>query len=136
MIKKTIVFVIFTTSIFLAGCASQKMYYMGSYSQTLYSLEKNQTEQAFLKHKQELENIITSSELFNMPVAPGIYAELGHMYFKSNNPQEAIKLFQLESRLYPESRCLMDREIKNVKEKGTMESNVSGLSPSKSMIPN
>jgi len=89
------------------------MYYFGNYSKTLYSFEKNQNEESLLKHKQELETIITESESRNLSVPPGIYAELGYINFKSNNFKKAIKLFQTESQLYPESKHLMDRLIQS-----------------------
>ena len=100
-----------------AGCAPQKMYYFGNYSKTLYSFEKNQNDESLLKHKQELETIITESETRNLPVPPGIYAELGYINLKSNNSKEAIKLFQAESQLYPESKHLMDRLIQSATSK-------------------
>lgn len=91
------------------GCAPKRMYYFGNYSKTLYSCEKNQNDESLVNHKQELETIITESELKNLPVPPGIYAELGYINLKSNNSKEAIRLFQAESQLYPESKHLMDR---------------------------
>ena len=101
-----------------AGCAPQKMYYFGNYSNTLYSFEKNQNDESLLKHKQELETVITESESRNLPVPPGIYAELGYINLKSNNnSKEAIRLFQAESQLYPESRHLMDRLIQSATSK-------------------
>jgi hypothetical protein len=100
-----------------AGCAPKKMYYFGNYSNTLYSFEKNQNDESLLKHKQELETIITESESKALPVPPGIYAELGYINLKSNNSKEAISLFQAESQLYPESRLLMDRLIQSATSK-------------------
>lgn len=100
------------------GCAPQKeMYYFGNYSNTLYSFGKNQNDESLLKHQQELETIITESESRNLPVPPGIYAELGYINLKSNNSKEAIRLFQAESQLYPESKHLMDRLIQSATSK-------------------
>jgi hypothetical protein len=100
------------------GCATKKMYYFGNYSNTLYSFEKNQNDESLLKHRQELETLITESESRNLPVPPGIYAELGYINLKSNNSKEAIRLFQAESQLYPESKHLMDRLIQSATSKG------------------
>jgi hypothetical protein len=111
------VFFIVLCCLAAAGCAPQKMYYFGNYSNTLYSFEKNQNGESLLKHKQEIETVITESELRNLPVPPGIYAELGYLNLKSNNSKEAIRLFQSESQLYPESRHLMDRLIQSAKSK-------------------
>ena len=111
------VFFIVLCCLAAAGCAPQKMYYFGNYSNTLYSFEKNQNGESLLKHKQEIETVITESELRNLPVPPGIYAELGYINLKSNNSKEAIRLFQAESQLYPESRHLMDRLIQSAESK-------------------
>jgi len=136
MKRKKILFVALTISIFIAGCTPQKMYYLGDYSQTLYSLEKNQTEEALINHKQELEKILIESEARNLPVPPGIYAELGYINLKANNSQKAITLFQTESQLYPESQHLMDRLIQSVQAKENSESDVSNLSTSKDTTSN
>ncbi len=104
------------------GCAPKKMYYFGNYSNTLYSCEKNQNDKSLLEHKQELETIITESESRNLPVPPGIYAELGYINLKSNNSKEAIRLFQGESQLYPESKHLMDRLIQSATSKNSTSS--------------
>ncbi|MFW6145631.1 MAG: DUF4810 domain-containing protein [bacterium] len=107
------------------GCAEKQMYYLGNYSQTLYSLEKNRDDDALLKHKQELKTIISQSEERNLPVPPGIYAELGYIELKENKPKEAIRLFRAESRLYPESKPFMTRLIQNAKlrEQNSSDSN-------------
>lgn len=136
MNRKFFIFVVIITSIFFAGCMPQKMYYFGNYSQTLYSFEKNQTGEALINHKQELEKVISESEARNLPVPPGIYAELGYINLKANNSQEAIRLFQAESQLYPESKHLMDRLIQSAKAKENAESNASGLSTSKNTVSN
>lgn len=126
----------FLASIFFSGCAPQKMYYFGNYSQTLYSFEKNQNEETLLSHKQELEKIISESEVKSLPVPPGIYAELGYINLKANKSQESIKLFQAEEQLYPESKYFMDRLIQSAKVKTTTESEASGVSVSKKTVSN
>jgi hypothetical protein len=105
------------------GCAPKRMYYFGNYSKTLYSLDKNRNDESLLAHKQDLETIITESKSRNLPVPPGIYAELGYINLKSNNSKEAIRLFQAESQLYPESRHLMDRLIQSAASKDNSSSN-------------
>jgi len=111
---------------FLNGCAVQKqLYYFGDYSNTLYSSKKFQDEESLLKHKQELEKIISESETKKMLVPPGIYAELGFLNLKSNNSKEAIVLFQTEAKIYPESKYLMDRLIQMANKKDPEISAVS-----------
>ena len=95
----------------MIGCAEKKMYYFGDYSQTLYSFEKNQDEASLVAHQQVLEKIITESGKQNTPVPPGIYAELGFILIKKNQPKEAIYFFQAEAKQYPESEILMKRLV-------------------------
>jgi hypothetical protein len=120
----TITIMIISVSIFLIGCATQpQMYYFGDYSNTLYALEKNQNDESLLKHKQELEKIITESEKIKLAVPPGIYAELGYLNLKANNINEAVRLFQKESEIYPESKYFMDRLIN----KATLKNNTDTI---------
>lgn len=87
------------------------MYYFGNYSETLYQYEKNQTKKSMLNHQHELQKIIEKSKQKNIPVPPGIYAELGYMTLKQNKTKEAVQLFQAEAAAYPESKIFMDRLI-------------------------
>jgi hypothetical protein len=128
-LRSIIAICIFLTLIFLVGCATQSQrYYFGDYSQTLYKEAKNQNDDSLLKHKQELEKIITESEKRKLPVPPGIYAELGYLELKANNQSEAIKLFQKESEIYPESKLFMDRLINKATTKNAKDTTGSDLS--------
>ena len=108
----------FLCCVIISGCAPKKMYYFGDYSQTLYKSKKDQNDESLLNHKQELEKILAESETRNLPIPPGICAELGYLYYKSNNSKEAVALFQKEYQLYPESKHLMERLIQSVEQKG------------------
>ncbi|BBO79723.1 lipoprotein [Desulfosarcina ovata subsp. sediminis] len=133
--------IVFSSFIFLIGCAPKRMYYYGDYSKSLYHYEKNHNDESLNKHKQELETIISESESKNLPVPPGIYAELGFLNMRSNNTKEAIRLFQAESSIYPESKLLMDRLINRVQTKensistsSVNQSSFSGNNDSKEVI--
>jgi hypothetical protein len=121
---KSLLFTLFLACIFLAGC-TQKMYYFGNYSNTLYAFTKNQDEESLIRHKQELEHIITESQIQKLPVPPGIYAELGYINLKAGRNNEAIRLFQSEVQVYPESVYFMDNLIKSAKEKENPENTLS-----------
>lgn len=123
--KKLIVWSILGIScwILLNGCAQKQIYYFGNYSKTLYSYEKNKDEASFLKHKQELERIISESETRTMIVPPGIYAELGFINLKINKSKQAVHYFQAEKNIYPESQFLMDRLITKAEKKKTIIEN-------------
>ena len=95
----------------LASCVPKRMYYWGDYSTTLYHSKKVPCEENLLKHKQALENIIQQSEQQNLRVPPGVYAELGYIYFRQNVTDTAIKYFRLEVQTYPESKIFMERLV-------------------------
>ncbi|MCG2721955.1 MAG: DUF4810 domain-containing protein [Thermodesulfovibrionales bacterium] len=95
--------------IFLSGCAPQRMYYWGDYSNTLYQSKKNPSDQSNLVHLQAIEMIIEESRTNNLRIPPGVYAELGYIYFRQNKKDLAIQNFKMEKELYPESAFLMDR---------------------------
>jgi len=117
----------------IANCAPKQIYRFGNYSQTLYQLEKNQNEESLLKHKQVLETIISESGERNLPVPPGIYAELGYINLKTNDSKKAISMFQAEYKLYPESKLLMDRLIQSAEARDNSESDLTDNSEEKEM---
>lgn len=130
-----LIFIVLSFIAILSGCAPpSKMYHYGNYSQTLYYCEKNQDEKSLVNHRHELEEIIIQSEVKKLPVPPGIYAELGYIHLKNNTLKEAIKLFELESKLYPESSLLMGRLIDNAKEELDSENNLSKINTQKTAI--
>jgi len=48
-------------------------------------------------------------------VVPGVYAELGYIYFRQNATDAAVKYFLLEEQTYPESRIFMERLVQAAK---------------------
>jgi hypothetical protein len=105
-----ILLIIFLTSMMFSGCAPKpSMYYWGDYPKTLYASKKNPNDETLLAHKQSLENIIEQSKSYNLRVPPGVYAELGYFYFRTNNDKLASQYFTMEENLYPESKILMTR---------------------------
>ena len=100
---------IFILVFILFGCAPQRMYYWGDYSNTLYQSKKNPSDKSVLEHQQALEKILEESQKNNLRVPPGVYAELGYIYFRQNKKDLATKNFTMEKKLYPESTLLMNR---------------------------
>jgi hypothetical protein len=110
---------VFPLSFITFGCATpNKMYYWGDYSNSLYSCRKQATEENLVKHKQILENIIEESNKNDIRVPPGVYAELGYIYFRQNRNDEALRYFELEARTYPESKVFIQRLSQAAKAKG------------------
>ena len=67
----------------LFGCATQPMYYWGNYSSTLYHYKQNLTDEKLADHKKSLLEIINKSKELDLKTPPGVYAELGYIYYKS-----------------------------------------------------
>ena len=95
------------------GCAPQQqsMYYWGDYSGSLYKVHKDPNETNVGEHQALLENIIKESESRNLRVPPGVYAELGYIYFLKKNTNEALNFFNKEKQIYPESTIFMENLI-------------------------
>jgi hypothetical protein len=92
----------------LAGCApQQQMYYWGDYSESLYSLKKNPSEESMAKHVETLEAIIQNSQELDKRVPPGIYGELGYYMARQGKAKKAENYFLKEEEVYPESKKLM-----------------------------
>lgn len=111
---KKIFFGLLIITLFLGGCVPTSLYYWGNYSNTLYHVRKEASDEARAKHLSELESIVTESNGRNLRVPPGVYCELGYMYAKKGNNKLALHFFELEKRTYPESTLLIDRLVNRV----------------------
>ncbi len=112
------------------------MYYWGDYSRSLYKLKKEPNDENLIKHKQELENIIENSKSMTLRVPPGVYAELGYIYFKQNNDKLAFQYFNMEETIYPESKILMIRCKQAIELRQKKESTANKESTSQTSIKN
>lgn len=98
---------------FLSGCVTtaQPTYYYGAYPQTVYSYFKADgatvTEQI-----DALNQIIEQASSNSLPVAPGLHAHLGMLYFEIGNGDQGLSHFELEKALFPESTAYIDFLIK------------------------
>ncbi len=96
--------------IFLVGCATQKpLYYWGDYSSSLYKYKKVPNEENLKTHKVVLVNIIEESNKMNLKVPPGVHCEYGYLLLKEGKKEEAMYYFDLEEKIYPESRQFLER---------------------------
>lgn len=126
MKKRTIaiLFILTYVLLFTFGCATQKpMYYWGDYSGSLYKVHKDPNEKNIAEHQVQLETIIKQSEEKDLRVPPGVYGELGYIYALKNNSKEAVKLFELEKKTYPESTIFMENMIQQVEKREKVKEN-------------
>jgi hypothetical protein len=57
----------------------------------------------------------------NHKVPPGLYGELGFVKYEQGHYDQAIRYFEKERTLWPESAALMDKMVRNAKNGGKMQ---------------
>ena len=96
----------------LTACVPQQMYKWGNYDQDLLASYKdpNSVEQMRLK----LEAHVAALESNQAKVAPGLYAELGTLYYQKGDAQMARNYYIKERNAWPESAGLMNSLLQNM----------------------
>jgi hypothetical protein len=98
------------STLLLSGC-TRELFYWGDYEDTLFERyvqnDPTQTEA-------QLQELIAEANSSNGRVAPGIYADYGFMLFTRGDKNGAIRSFEQERKLYPESTILMTSLIDRV----------------------
>ncbi len=100
------------TLLILAGCqANRPLYYWGSYENLAY-LGYSKPEKATLDVQLEkLEQDVAKAAASTSGAHPGLHAQLGYVYFQLGRIEDAVKQFEVEKQLFPESNVFMDRMI-------------------------
>ena len=101
----------------MTGCATkpQALYHYGTYSESYYAYKQDASAENLLALQQAIEAAIADAgDSISGRVPPGMYANLGYIYLKQGNAKEAVKDFEMEKSLYPESAHFMDRVIEKV----------------------
>ena len=92
----------------LTGCkTTQQQYHHGNYSEAVYGFFK----QDGLSIEQQvtlLEEVIQNAASKNKPVAPGIHAHLGMLFFELGDAVQGLEHFNQEKLLFPESTQYID----------------------------
>lgn len=100
--------VVFSAVLFLTACkTTEPTYYYGAYSEAIYSYFKADTT-SVSQQILILEQIIGQAQGKGKPVAPGVHAHLGMLYFESGNAQQGVAHFEQEKALFPESATYLD----------------------------
>ena len=101
----------------LSACtAKPQMYYWGEYSETLYQLKQEPTEDNLAEHFESIHDVMEESRDFGLRVPPGVYAEYAGLLMQQGKLTEARKYFLLEKETYPESAFFMDRMLKQLEQ--------------------
>ena len=99
----------------MVGCAgsdTDAMYTWQDYSYLQYQTQKSPGDKSLQAYQQVMEEIIKQSEARGQRVPPGIYASLGWIYARQNEPTIAIDNFTKEKQTYPEATVFMEQLIK------------------------
>jgi hypothetical protein len=103
-----VLFVICSAVFFLAGCKTvEPTYYYGAYPEAIYSYFKAD-ETSISQQIMILEQVIEQARGKGKPVAPGVHAHLGMLYFESGNAEQGTTQFEQEKALFPESAAYLD----------------------------
>lgn len=115
---KNISILIFVALFVLTGCASPGLYSWGEYERGLYSAYKDPGEVEALRLK--LEAHIAAMETVQQKVAPGLYAELGTLYYQKGDTDKAKYYYTKEYDAWPESRGLMNALKSNMERRDSV----------------
>jgi hypothetical protein len=101
-----------------SACVGQSSYFAwGGYSDTLYGHYKTPADrEAWVTG---LKRAILQAEERGAKMPPGIYAEYGYALFEEGDSSQAIVYFKKEQALWPESKILMDKMIRNANQRGS-----------------
>ena len=103
----------------LSGCAAPQAYQWGGYESLLYATYKDPSKAEVMRTKMEAH--IAEMGKTKQTIAPGLYAELGTLYFQAGLADKAVEMYTLERDTWPESKGLMTAMIKNIERRKTGE---------------
>lgn len=100
----------------VAGCqTTETQYHYGQYSNAVYSYFKA-GEVTVAEQITILEQVIEEAAANSKPIAPGIHAHLGMLYFETGDTALGTQHFDREKALFPESVHYIDFLLKSAKE--------------------
>jgi hypothetical protein len=112
MRKRPAVALVVAAAAVASGCAGpQTKYAWGSYENALYVHYKTPSETD--RFAMELAKTITDAETAGQRVAPGIYAEYGHVLQTMGKYDEAIRNYEKERTAWPEAAHFMNTMIQS-----------------------
>ncbi|MDC9582017.1 DUF4810 domain-containing protein [Xenorhabdus sp. PR6a] len=96
-------------ALLLVGCvqAPKSLYEWGNYQSTLYQYYQ-QDKTGPQEQLQALQKVIEQARAKDKPVPPGLHAQMGLLYSKTGNIEDAFQQFETEKKLFPESAHYMD----------------------------
>ncbi|WP_194755491.1 DUF4810 domain-containing protein [Aliidiomarina indica] len=102
-----------TAMLLLAGCqTNQHMYQWGNYEETLFTYFHEPAVKDEMLEKYL--DFLARSSRDSKRVAPGLFAEAGTFLFEAGDFEGAIRFYELEAKLWPQSRPLMETLIASI----------------------
>lgn len=98
----------------LGGCATPTTYYWGEYEEQVYVMYAAPDQGTAAAQIEVLELDLEKASSKNQPLAPGIRAHMGFLYYQLGRKDEARQAFEAEKQAFPESAQLMDRFIRKL----------------------
>ena len=89
-------YLLLAAMVVLAGCQTTDMYYWGSYENNLFQSFKNDGSMTPEEEIDNLQNDIDRAINKDLAIAPGIYLQLGHLYYKVGDYNSARASFEAE----------------------------------------
>lgn len=99
----------------MTGCVSKPptLYHWGQYEQLLYSSYKKPGELSPQAQINILNDDLIKAQAAGQDVPPGVYGQLGYLYFSTGDFTAAEKALNMEKQLFPESAHFIDGLIAN-----------------------
>jgi hypothetical protein len=103
-----------------AACGGGRgLYYWNGYDVALYQHYRSpQDRESFVA---ALVTTVRQADDRGLRVPPGVSAELGYALYEEGRTQEAVPWFERERREWPESQVLMDKMIRNAKQRAAQQ---------------
>ena len=99
-------------SLALTGCATKERIIWNNYQDNLYDFYSQKlTDEEYIATL--LEAVQTSQEQ-GIPLAPGLFAEIGTFYARAGKFADAISYYKLEAQTWPESKPFMDKLVAGI----------------------
>jgi hypothetical protein len=117
MIQKTLLSLLIAIAGLFAGCATTTTYHWGEYEEQVYVMYEAPDQGTAESQIEILELDIEKARSKNKPLAPGIRAHMGFLYFQLGQYEQARQAFEAEKLAFPESSKLMDRFINKLPKK-------------------
>jgi hypothetical protein len=103
-----------------AACGGGRgLYYWNGYDVALYQHYRNpQDRESFVA---ALAATVRQADERGLRVPPGVSAELGYALYEEGRTPEAVPWFERERREWPESQVLMDKMIRNARQRAAQQ---------------